>query len=337
MPRELAYYRLPFGAMAVTDEVGLHVVHEVTISDLSAGDMVEWTTVAPDGTEAQGAFQAGAPAGAPFRFAWLADTSFPMASDTVDVLAAQAPNLVLHGGDITYQPNPLDSWNLAMQSFAPLFRQAAMHFTVGNHEFEMLDEITEQFDRLFAGQGEGHESGRFHAFTFGAVRFLVLDTESGSLESMDEPQLAWLDAQLADYEADEALSGLVPMFHRPVYTLSKHSPSSTVVRDLLHERFVRHGVQLVLMGHAHCYERFVVDGIHYVVDGGGGAALYDPDREVEETDALRPGESELRVAVTKSRGGIIVDVSTEGTMRLRRLQAEDGSVFDEVSIAARMT
>jgi hypothetical protein len=34
------------------------------------------------------------------------------------------------------------------------------------------------------------------------------------------------------------------------------------------------GVDLVLSGHDHDYERIVRDGLNYVVDGAGGAPLY---------------------------------------------------------------
>jgi hypothetical protein len=43
--------------------------------------------------------------------------------------------------------------------------------------------------------------------------------------------------------------------------------------------FRRYGVQLVLSGHEHSYQRFLARrGVAYVVHGGGGAVPYPPAR-----------------------------------------------------------
>lgn len=330
---ELEYERFVIGrADYLPDDPGLHVVHEVLLEGLEAGERVEWTVTPEEGGPVSGGFTAPVEPGAPFRVAWLSDTSFPMAHDTIGKLGNQMPDLVLHGGDITYQANPFDTWNEMMSGMATLMRRAPVHFAVGNHEFEAQMEVGVQFDRLFGGQGAASGSDRYFAFTYGAARVVVIDTESGALETMDTTQLAWLDAELAAASADPDILHIVPMFHRPTYTLSKHAPGDTTVRDLLHAMFQTHGVRLVLAGHAHCYERFLVDGIQYVVDGGGGALLYDPNEDAEEVERRRPGESMLRQAVSRSQGGLSIEVDASGAMTVSRVEAEDARVSDQFTV-----
>lgn len=51
--------------------------------------------------------------------------------------------------------------------------------------------------------------------------------------------------------------------------------------EYLHPLFAKHGVEIVFNGHDHDYERSTVDGILYIVTGGGGAPyppLLDEDR-----------------------------------------------------------
>ena len=86
-----------------------------------------------------------------------------------------------------------------------------------------------------------------------------------------------------------------------------------------------------MMGHAHCYERFVVDGINYVVDGGGGSALYDPNESLEEADMVRPGESDLRVAVSETRGATVIDVGPDGELAVERTDI-DGNVTETFTV-----
>jgi hypothetical protein len=62
-------------------------------------------------------------------------------------------------------------------------------------------------------------------------------------------------------------------------------------------------------------------GIHYVVDGGGGALLYDPNEDLGKADAERPGESALRVAVSESHGATVIDFEEDGSIAVERIDA----------------
>ena len=331
---DLDYARPALSARVIADDPGLHVLHEVLLEELPPGAEVSWVVEPPDADPIEGRLRAPAASGQPFRVGWLADTmqlGELSAARSAEVLAAQRPDVALHGGDITYWTNPLDTWNGITAALAPLTALTPLHFIVGNHELEAMDEVTLQYDRLYGGQGDPGAAVRYFAYTYGGVRFVCIDTESGGLREMDSAQLAWLDAELARVDDDPDLRFAVVGFHRPTYTLSRHAPSSTEVRELLHARFVAHRVPLVLSGHVHAYERFAVDGVTYWIDGGAGAVLYDPDQDRDEVEAMRPGESALRQAVSRSHGVTTIDVDEDG-LTVRRLANEDAGVQDEVRI-----
>ena len=327
-PAQVSYERTHIEASDVyfPDYPGLHVVQEILLDDLDPGELVSWEVLAD--TVVSGSFRAPPAPDAPVRLGWIADTSWPESELPAATLAAASPDVVVHGGDLQYQANPFDSWGGMSHAFSPVSSRAPIHFAVGNHEFEDGGEIEQMYDRLFLGQGEGMPATRYFAFSYGGMRIICLDSETGGLAEPGDEQLPWLEAELAAASAD--VTATIVAFHRPVYTLSKHVPGSTVVRDALHPLFLAHGVQLVLCGHAHCYERFVVDGVHYVVDGGGGALLYDPDEGIEEAEMLRPGESSLRVASDKSRGVTLVDLEG-GALSLTRLD-ESGAVIEALDL-----
>src|SRR5699024_5478443 len=83
-----------------------------------------------------------------FKLGWIADTMYPTSEGSIDCLIAQHADLVLHGGDLVYDTNPIDSWNELFALLQPILQRSAMHFNVGNHEFESQTEIVVQFDRL---------------------------------------------------------------------------------------------------------------------------------------------------------------------------------------------
>lgn len=317
------------------DEGGLHVVHDLVIQDLAPGETLSYRVDLGDEGVVEGSTRVSPTRGTSFRFGWLADTSWPLTEPTVAALSAAAPDLVLHGGDIQYQASPLDTWTGMSLSMAPLTLRAATHFIVGNHEFEDQDEIQQMYERLYLGQGDAQPGGpeRYFALTYGGVRFIALDSESGGLEDSGGVQASWLRAELEATAANPDLAYAIVGMHRPLYSLSKHFPDDITVREVLHPMFLEFGVSLVLFGHAHCYEHFLVDGIHYVVDGGGGALLYDPDEDLAKADELRPGESDLRVASAKTHGAVVVDVQENGDLAVRRLDADHGGETDSFTIA----
>jgi hypothetical protein len=310
----------------LADEAGDYTVHEAIVDGLTPGEPVDWSIQTPDeGVVWEGSFRAPPGPGMPCRIGWLSDTMTPFSDGPVLALAAFAPELVLHGGDIQYRSQPSDTWSGASRTFEPLTDTAPMHFAIGNHEFEGSAEESSMFDRLYGGQGAAGQ-GRYHAFSFGAVRVVMLDSEtSGFVEG--SPQLAFLDAELA------AHAHVIVGFHRPLFTLSKHAPSDLSARQLLHPRFVAHGgVKLVLSGHAHCYERWDVQGVIYVVDGGGGAAIYDPTERAESVELARPGETARQLVADGSHGATVIDVDASGAVTVQRVDV-DGRLVDEFTRA----
>jgi hypothetical protein len=234
-------------------------------------------------------------------------------------------DLVVHGGDLQYQTNPYDTWRGMNEVFRTCLQRAPFMTAVGNHEKEEQDELTVMFDRLYGDQG-GPEATRYFSTRCGPIEVIILDTETAG-ESLVEgsAQGSWLIETLETALAE----GRVPVlgFHRPVYTLSKHAPGDLSVRDFIHGICLNYSVRLVLQGHAHCYERFVVDGVHYIVDGGGGAFSYSPDVEAE----ARPDELALRVVAERTYGCTVIEMDSSGQLSIYRPNT-DGGLTDQFTV-----
>ena len=314
------------GAQTIEDLPGDYTVHDVIIEGIPAGTRLDWevrTTALPTGTALPNPSR-----DVPLTMVWLADTMFPTSEEVAGMVADMAPDLVLHGGDLQYRSNPADTWNSFFGFLEPVMRTAPFHVCIGNHEFDAPEEAAELYDRLFSGQGDSE--ARWHAFTYGPLHILMLDSESGELADAEGEQVAWADAELA-WAVSEGLTPVIT-YHRPTYSLSKHWRSDTTLRDVVHGLALRHGVKLVMTGHVHGYERFVVDGVHYMTDGGGGALTYDLEEGREEVEAARPGESELRVVAERSYGctELVID---GGTVSVTRLNV-DGETTDSFTVSA---
>jgi 3',5'-cyclic AMP phosphodiesterase CpdA len=102
------------------------------------------------------------------------------------------------------------------------------------------------------------------------VRFFALDSNY-----VDDKQLAWLDKELAASGSDWKIC----FFHHPLYSSGETHGSAELQRGLLEPVFLKYGVNVVLSGHEHFYERIKPQkGIYYFTQGGG-AKLRDGDIE----------------------------------------------------------
>ena len=170
--------------------------------------------------------------------------------------------LMLHTGDIAYGQGTLGQFE---RNFFGVYRDmlaSAPVFPVpGNHDYET--DRSAAYLQVFSlpDNGVRGQAERWYAFDWGNVHFVALDTESLGAE-----QLAWLQEDLRG----NTLPWTVVLLHRPPFSSGRHGPDRRV-REQVWPLLEEYGVQLVLSGHDHHYERFQpIGGVTHVLTGGGG-------------------------------------------------------------------
>jgi hypothetical protein len=122
---------------------------------------------------------------------------------------------------------------------------------LGNH-----DDPNQRFYKPFNMNGE-----RYYSFKAprGSVRFFALDSNY-----VDKTQLAWLEKDLSASDSEWKIC----FFHHPLYSSGDTHGSNLALREQLEPLFLKHGVDLVLTGHEHFYERLKPQkSIHYIISG----------------------------------------------------------------------
>jgi hypothetical protein len=167
-------------------------------------------------------------------------------------------DLMIHTGDIAYDSGTITQYeDNVFGVYADLFRNIPFMPASGNHDYKTLQGAP--FRDVFNLPGDSGE--RWYSYDWGRVHFVALDTEADYVT-----QVAWLNK---DLEATQ-LPWKIIYLHKPPYSSGTHG-SDTTLRNLLAPVVKQHGVQLVLAGHDHDYERIKPqDGTAYVVTGGGG-------------------------------------------------------------------
>ena len=168
--------------------------------------------------------------------------------------AEPAISMVVHVGDLAYPDGTFEQFEDAYFGVnAPLMRRVPFFPTPGNHEY-----MTGSAAPYLAGVVTPEcgvpavDLGRYYSFDWGNAHFVSVDSNLLATSSA-AAMLAWLDADLA---ATDRYWRIVFLHHTP-YPTGFHvgDPICAAVEQLVNPIVERHGVQLLLAGHEHGYER----------------------------------------------------------------------------------
>ncbi|TVQ11326.1 MAG: T9SS C-terminal target domain-containing protein [Balneolaceae bacterium] len=180
------------------------------------------------------------------------------------------PRFLIHTGDV-HQGNGAAYDAVYFDIYHELLQQIPFYLAIGNHD--TYTDNAAPFLRDFVTPRNDHYQGRYYAHQWGDVYFINLDTNIPFAKGTE--QYDFLERALTSEQRQTAV-WTVLYFHHPPY--SEYWPAwegdPTVRRDLM-PLFEQHGVDVVFNGHTHSYEYGYLNGVHYVVSGGGGGNL-DP-------------------------------------------------------------
>ena len=297
-------------------------VHIAEISGLRAGESYPYTVFSGESTSATHTLQTAPEAGAAVRIGWMGDNQDGPETFATHIshLSARAPDMLLVAGDIVQEADAVEEWisywwsPLQTDDFAA---RTPVLIARGNHDRE--HPYAYAYTALPG-------NGAWYSFTYGAAFFVVLDTQSALTSTTTAlDQRAFLADALSTEEATSADFRIV-VFHQAPYTNTFHGTASdgnSEVREQWVEELVAGGVDVVVAGHYHAYQRGELDGVMYVVTGGGGASL---DSEIDEVwDFFDIAALTWHYAV--------MDIE-EGSLTWRTYDDQD-VLFDEFTLTAR--
>lgn len=234
-------------------------------------------------------FKTAPPADSTAPFTFLAFGDFGRDSNSQrrlrDQMLRDTFSFVLTTGDNAYRDGTYDQFDQKVfQVYGDIFKRSAIFPTLGNHDYHDNDgaPYLDLFD-LPGNAGSPEAIERYYSFDYGDAHFVGLDSNillnaAGSAASTD--MLDWLRNDLGQ----TTRRWKIVAFHHPAYSTGKHGSNSRVQAGLVPilEEF---GVDLVLTGHDHIYQRthplragqvtpVEKGGIVYIVSGAGHQASY---------------------------------------------------------------
>ncbi|HEX3829782.1 MAG TPA: metallophosphoesterase family protein [Sporichthyaceae bacterium] len=307
-------------------------VHSARIDGLSAAADYVYSAV-HDGTAGQVGTIRTAPAGrAPFTFTSFGDMGCPTVTtkgsgglwvndacgsphsfDVVDGVERVAPLFNLLNGDLCYanlSADRLRTWSGFMDNISRSARHRPWMPAAGNHENEGKNGPLgyTAFQTYFPVPNPGATgefAGLWYAYTVGNVRFVHLQNDDVCLQDGGASyirgysaggQRTWLEQELKHSRAQVGIDWIVVCMHQVAMSTSKYNGADLGIRENWLPLFDKYGVDLVVSGHEHHYERT------------------HPVRGAEHNDTLSPKpQADNKKLIDATKGTVHMIIGSGGT------------------------
>ena len=220
-------------------------------------------------------------------------------NDHTDMILLLGDNAYNSGLDTEYEGAIFDMYPAKLTN-------TMMWACPGNHDYIGNSGLNADYYDIFSLPENGEAGGlasnteKYYSFDYGNIHIISLDSHDES-RSVGSPMLTWLENDLAATLQD----WIVVIFHHPPYSKGSHDSDNAGETRMVQMRenvlpiCEDYGVDLVLSGHSHAYERSKLIHGHYDFSNTYNPATHDVDG----------GDGRL-----DGNGAYVQNVSEEGTV-----------------------
>jgi calcineurin-like phosphoesterase family protein/purple acid phosphatase-like protein len=232
------------------------------------------------------------------------------AGNPADLWLMLGDNAYNSGTDTEYQ-------NAVFNMYPSMLRTTTLWATLGNHDGINADSATETgpyydiFTLPRVGEAGGLASGTeaYYSFDYGNIHFVCLESYETN-RTTGGPMLTWLANDLAS----TLQPWIIAFWHHPPYSRGSHNSDFDSRMIQMRQNALpileAAGVDLVLSGHSHSYERsFLLDG-HY-----GVSATLLPSMILDDGDGREDGSGAYNkptAGLTAHEGSVYVVAGSSG-------------------------
>ena len=189
----------------------------------------------------------------------------------LDFTESRDPDLWIMLGDNAYDDGTDAEYQAAVfETYPQVLARTVLWPTLGNHDGRTADSTTESgpyydifsLPRNGEGGGVASETEAYYSFDYGNMHFICLDSYETD-RSADGAMMTWMEADLAANDKE----WVIAFWHHPPYSKGSHDSDSEASLIRMRQNAVpileQYGVDLVLTGHSHSYERSYFIDSHY--------------------------------------------------------------------------
>jgi predicted MPP superfamily phosphohydrolase len=163
------------------------------------------------------------------------------AKNTVMNIIKVDPDILLGLGDYSYEDSA-ECWKDIVGGIDP----QKMKISFGNHEFEEESLAKQYMDYTNLDK-------QYYSFDYNNAHFISMATETPYEQGSE--QFEFVKHDLMKTKTNSSIDWIIVYYHEPMYTSPTNHEGLEDLRDLYHGLFTEYGVDLVLQGHIHNYQR----------------------------------------------------------------------------------
>jgi len=329
-------YGTTLGVLSSTvSENTLKTQHELLIPGLTADTKYYYEIADTDGvyvTESSDMYMKSSPNVGDQQFvrAWILGDAGTANQDQRDVrdqyynyvaTAGVSPNqtdMILFLGDNAYNDGTDSEYQAAVfDVYGDMLKKSVAWSTLGNHDGHSATSSTQTgpyydiFSFPTAAECGGTSSGTeaYYSYDYANIHFIVL--ESHQLYN-DTTQMAWC---LSDIQATTQ-DWIVAIFHHPPYTKGSHNSDSETQLVAMRNNFLSiledNGVDLVLSGHSHSYERSYFINGHYGTSNTFNSGTHTVGANGDLSGKADTGDGAYTKTDTDTEGAVYITAGSSG-------------------------
>lgn len=203
--------------------------------------------------------------------------------DSMDLILMLGDNAYSNGTDAQFEAavfgTQLDS----------IMRNTPVYSTVGNHEVRYVTAhsistpettpyyLIHSFPVTGEGGGVASNTESYFSWNYANVHFVSINAEEEDLDSSTSSMWSWLETDLQQNTMD----WIVVIVHQGPYTKGSHNSDTENEHIKVRENFLplleRYGVDLMMSGHSHSYERSKLVKGHFGLSSTHNTSVHDLD------------------------------------------------------------
>ncbi len=231
----------------------------------------------------------------------------------IDLMLLLGDNAYSDGTDAEYQDGIFENM------YEERLKNTVLWSTIGNHDGHSSDSDSQTgpyFD-IFTfptnAEAGGTASGTeaYYSFYYSNIHFIILDSYETDRD-VDAPMYAWAENDIQNSTAD----WVIAFWHHPTYSKGSHDTDDdcsqcTDMRENFLPMLESNGVDLVMSGHSHSYERSYLINGHY-----GESSTFDPDIHIVQPTGGGSGQEDGEGAYEKdpedTEGAVYIVAGSSG-------------------------
>ncbi|MEM7035577.1 MAG: T9SS type A sorting domain-containing protein [Bacteroidota bacterium] len=200
-------------------------------------------------------------------------------NDLADVMEQEDVDFALVAGDVDQGTG--DNYdNVFFKVYKNMLARDCHYTAIGNHDI-IANNGADFFDAFYQPTNNPQGVENYYSFTWGNAKFICLDSNIDYAPGSDQHNFLLDELRCNDHQwvfvfchHPPWTNAWDPLYYIPLQPWFEYDGEDDMRTEIV-PYLEQYGVDFMLNGHSHCYQRGSLNGVEYVISGGAGSPILD--------------------------------------------------------------